>query len=166
MGSVQGKFLVASPHLADGNFFRSVVLMIQHDDEGAFGVVINRPTSDNLIHVGGPVPGPPLAIHSDESCSENEVLPGVYVATDEETIERIVEGSSPYRVFSGYSGWAAGQLDHELEIGGWLIAPATHDQIFCMDVDSLWKSVTDSIGLDIIVPTMSRNRVPPDPNAN
>ena len=96
--NLTGHFLVASRYLRDPNFAQSVVLMIHHNDEGAMGVVINRPSDktvrevwemigndpcdrDDLIFIGGPVPGPLVALHSIEEFSQHEVLPGLHVAT-------------------------------------------------------------------------------------
>src|SRR4051794_21518657 len=98
MDNLTGHFLVASPHLGDPNFFRSVVLVIRHDEEGAFGVVLNRPLPSTVgeiwkalgasgieneqpIYLGGPVTGPLLAVHGDVERSEGEVLDDVYYAT-------------------------------------------------------------------------------------
>ena len=93
MLSLQGQFLIASPHLDDPNFMRAVVLMIQHDDDGAFGLILNRPFEQQLadvltpefgnewncempVYVGGPVPGPLIAIHNNEEFAEQAVIPG------------------------------------------------------------------------------------------
>jgi len=183
MQSLKGHFLVASPHLADQNFFRSVVLMIQHDEEGAFGVVLNRPTNSTVadlwelisqvpcenhdpVHVGGPVAGPLIALHSDLPHSEMEVTPGVYFASDKESIIQIVtKPQGFFRLFIGYSGWAAGQLDSELEAGGWLTERATREDIFSDHAD-LWNRVSRRIGLDILSPTIKRTWVPDDPSMN
>ena len=186
MKSFKGHFLVASPHLSDTNFFRSVVLMIQHDEEGAFGVVMNRPTNNTLadvpelaaqaagnldipIHLGGPVRGPLTAVHSDIELAELEIVPGVYFCASQEAIERIVSRSppdaTPFRLFHGYSGWAPGQLDGELEAGGWLTEPATPEDVFS-DPDDLWNRVACRIGLEILAPTIRRERIPDDPSMN
>ncbi|MHB0956039.1 MAG: YqgE/AlgH family protein [Pirellulaceae bacterium] len=183
MKSLQGHFLVASPHLADPNFFRSVVLMIQHDEEGAFGVVLNRPTNNTIadlwklitelpcenrdpIHVGGPVAGPLIAIHSDVVHSEMEITQGVYFASSKDSIIEIVtKPRGPVRLFVGYSGWAAGQLDGELAAGGWLTEAATHEDIFSSQAD-LWNRVSRRIGLEILSPTIKHLRVPDDPSMN
>src|SRR3712207_6054402 len=107
MGSLAGHFLVASPHLGDPNFFRSVVLVIRHDEEGAFGVVLNRPLPSTVadiwralgssdveneqpIYLGGPVTGPLLAVHRDDEFSEGEVLDGVYYATHKDHLNSLV----------------------------------------------------------------------------
>jgi putative transcriptional regulator len=183
MKSLQGHFLVASPHLADPNFFRSVVLMIQHDEEGAFGVVLNRPTNNTIadlwkliseqpcdsqepVHVGGPVAGPLIAVHGDLAHSELEITRGVYFASNKDAIIQIVTNSQdPVRLFVGYSGWAAGQLDGELEAGGWLTEAATREDVFS-DQDDLWNRVSRRIGLEILSPTIKHLRVPDDPSMN
>ena len=183
MKSLKGHFLVASPHLADTNFFRSVVLMIQHDEEGAFGVVLNRPTShtaaeapdlasevsgplDITIHLGGPVPGPLVAIHSDMALAELEVTAGVYFSAAREAITGLVSRSqSPFRLFSGYSGWGPGQLDNELEAGGWLTDKASAEDVFSDD-EELWNRIARRIGLDILSPQIRRGQIPDDPSMN
>ena len=183
MKSLKGHFLVASPHLADPNFYRSVVLIVQHDEEGAFGVVLNRPTNNTVadlwdligqmpcdnqqpVNVGGPVSGPLVAIHSDFAQSELEISQGVYFSSAKDSIIHIVsEPRGPFRLFVGYSGWAAGQLDNELEVGGWLTEPATHDDVFS-DQSDLWNRVARRIGLDILAPTFKHKIVPDDPSMN
>ncbi|MFO7905202.1 MAG: YqgE/AlgH family protein [Planctomycetota bacterium] len=183
MKSLKGHFLVASPHLGDANFFRSVVLMVQHDDEGAFGVVMNRPTShtaaeapelaaeascelDVPIHLGGPVPGPLIAVHSDISVAELEIATGIYFSTAKEAITRIVcQSPDSFRLFSGYSGWGPGQLNGELEAGGWLTEPATHEDVFS-DYETLWNRIARRIGLDILSPGIRREQMPDDPSMN
>ena len=183
MDSLQGHFLVASPRLPDSNFFRAVVLIIQHDEEGAFGVILNRPTSNTVgevlsmvddlpsdneqpINVGGPVAGPLLAIHMEEEFSENQIIPGVHLATHKDFLTKVVRNSlHPYRVFSGYAGWAGGQLEGELEMGGWLTTPASVDDIFDLDED-LWKRVSRQFGMDILKQLINADAVPEDPSVN
>ena len=181
--SLAGHFLVASRYLRDPNFAKSVVLMIRHDDEGALGVVINRPADktvrdvwdtigfdpcdrDELIYIGGPVPGPLIAVHMLEPFSEREVLPGVHVAMHRDAIDLIVrKKDQPLRLYSGHAGWGSGQLEGELEAGGWLTTEATKDEIFA-DHESIWKSVTERIGLEIMAPHFDEKLVPPDPSLN
>lgn len=183
MRSYKGHFLIASPHLADTNFFRSVVLMVQHDDEGAFGLVLNRPTNnavadlwhmvssepctnDSPVYLGGPVPGPLVAIHCDMELAELEILAGVYFASTKEVIERIVsQAKNPFRLFVGYSGWGPRQLDSEIEAGGWLIDSATSHDVFSSSED-LWNRVARRIGLDILAPSIRRGQIPDDPSMN
>ena len=137
--SLTGHFLVASRYLRDPNFARCVVLMIHHSDEGAMGVVLNRPSDksvrevwemigndpcdrDDLIYIGGPVPGPLVAVHALEAFSEREVLPGLYVSTHRDALDLIVRKQDhPCRLYSGNAGWGAGQLEGELEAGGYRV---------------------------------------------
>lgn len=181
--SLAGHFLVASRHLRDPNFARSVVLMIRHDAEGAVGVVINRPADktvrevwdaigydpcdrDDRIYIGGPVPGPLVAVHLLEPYSEREVLPGVHVSMHRDAIDLIVRKKDlPLRLYSGHAGWGGGQLESELEAGGWLTTEATRDEVFA-DYDTIWKTVTQRIGLEIMAPDINDKHVPPDPSLN
>jgi len=182
MDSLQSHLLVASPRLPDNNFYRSVVLMIQHDEDGAFGVVLNRPTdltvgeiwqeiadesrdSNDSIYLGGPVSGPLLAIHTEETHGESEVLPGVYVSTQKDCLDAVTrQQSSPFRIFSGYSGWGPGQLESEMDAGGWLTTPATIGYVFG-DHEELWKNVAGDIGRQVM-PAMKSSAGPADPGLN
>jgi putative transcriptional regulator len=163
---LQGQFLVASPHLGDPNFHHTVILMIQHDDEGAFGVVVNRPLSEtvadvwrsvsdepcsctDLVREGGPVPGPPLLLHKMAEFSQFEVLPGLHMASHRHMVTRLVTRGDEFLFFTGYSGWGAGQLENEMEAGGWLHTPANLETVFA-DVDEMWKRVADAIGREIL----------------
>jgi putative transcriptional regulator len=181
--SLTGHFLVASQYLGDPNFARTVVLMIHHSDEGAMGVVINRPADKTVrdvwemigyedcdreeqIYIGGPVPGPLVAVHTLEPFSEREVLPGVYVATHRDALDVMVRRKDlQLRLFSGHSGWGGGQLEAELEAGGWLTTEAKQDEIFA-DHETMWKSVSQRIGLEIMAPGVDMAHLPSDPSLN
>lgn len=178
-----GHFLVASRYLRDPNFAQSVVLMIHHDHQGAMGVVINRPSDktvrevwemigndpcdrEDFIYVGGPVPGPLVGLHSLESLADHEVLPGLYVSTHRDELDLIVRKNDiRLRLCSGNAGWGSGQLESEMEAGGWLSTRATVDAVFA-DHESIWKTVTQRIGLEIMAPDMDLEHVPPDPSLN
>jgi putative transcriptional regulator len=181
--SLAGHFLVASRYLRDPNFAQAVVLMIHHNDEGAMGVVINRPSDksirevwemigndpcdcDDSIYVGGPVPGPIVAVHAQEDFSEHQVLPGLFVSTHRDALDLIVRKvDQPVRLYSGHAGWGSGQLEGELEAGGWLFTHATKDDVFA-DHETIWKTVTQRIGLEIMAPELDFAQVPPDPSLN
>lgn len=159
MPSLTGKLLVASPDLDDPNFKQTVVLVADHDDEGAFGLVLNRPSTvmfktawkqwteepcsiDSPLLVGGPVRGPLSALHTDPTLSEHEVIPGVYIARDRDLLAALVAAEAqPLRVFAGYSGWGPGQLEAELDTGSWSVTAVTHDFVFG-DASTLWDRVT------------------------
>ncbi len=183
MASLQGQLLVASPHLADGNFYRSVVLMVKHDDEGALGLILNRPTANSVrdiwrmisesdldcdrpLYMGGPVAGPLVCLHRLKSCSEAEVLPGVFFAAHKEQLLKIVAQSKrPFRLFTGYAGWAGGQLEGELQAGGWLVLAADKKLVFSEQED-LWEQVVRAIGDDILGPAIKMRHRPDDPSLN
>ncbi|HYO23380.1 MAG TPA: YqgE/AlgH family protein, partial [Lacipirellulaceae bacterium] len=180
MNSLAGHFLVASPHLRDPNFTRSVVLMLQHEEQGALGVVINRPGdktvdevwamiggkppgSDELVYVGGPVPGPLIALHDQRRLAEREILADLFMSMQKDAIDELVKDhSARCRLFSGHSGWGAGQLDGELTVGGWLTIRAETADVFAPH-DGIWKEVCGRIGRRIIAPNIPPERLPPDP---
>lgn len=182
MNSLSGHFLVASPHLPDPNFFRTVVLMIRHDEDGAFGVVLNRPLGQSIgviwkalgisdldnpqpIYQGGPVSGPLLAVHREVHFAEGEITTDVFYCTHKEHINDLVANDCEYRIFSGYSGWGPGQLEGELAEGSWLTTPASDCDIFA-EPEELWKAVAARIGLGIIAPHGRPLHVPPNPEMN
>lgn len=178
-----GHFLVASRYLRDPNFAQTVVLMVHHDHQGAMGVVINRPSDktvrevwemigydpcerDDRIFVGGPVPGPLIAVHTQAGLSEHEIVPGLYFSTHRDELDLIVRKKKlSLKLCSGNAGWGSGQLEGEMEAGGWLWTKATIDDVF-NDHESIWKAVTQRIGLEIMAPEMDRGRIPNDPSLN
>lgn len=174
MDSLEGCFLVASPYLADGNFFRSVVYMIRHNDEGAFGVVINRPGDVDLadalgdslghapqrneaIHWGGPCEGPLLVLHRltglGEPCGiagESEEEASVWVTTDEDHLRLLADRCDvPARFVAHYSGWGAGQLEAEVRAGGWLQAEVRVKELFG-DSEPLWEQLVRRQGREVL----------------
>ena len=183
MNSLRGHFLVASKFLADPNFARTVVLLVQHDESGAFGVVLNRRagstveelwsqvgqsncSSQQPVYVGGPVPGPLMAIHGDSSQAEVEVAPGVFFAAQRDHLEQIVQQDVyPYRLFVQHSGWGGGQLENELKEGAWLTTPATAEYVFAED-DELWFRVTKLVGADQLRQVIGVRKLPDHPELN
>jgi len=183
MKSLQGHFLIASPHLADINFYKGVVLMIKHDEEGAMGLILNRPTENTVADVwkmvgeedidcpqpiffGGPVGGPLVALHRLKGAAEAEVLPGIYFAAHKDELAKLVhQTSKPFRFFTGYAGWAGGQLESELSAGGWLTSKANKKLLF-QSADDLWEHVTRAIGETILAKAMKVKHVPADPSLN
>ena len=180
---LRGQLLIASPKLVDPNFYHTVVLMIRHSEDGALGLVLNRATdkrveevwselsekpcnADLVLHLGGPVPGPLMAIHTDESLSDAEVLPGVYFSVDPEKIEQIVSRDDlPRKIFVGHSGWGGGQLEGELEQGGWLTMPATLGHAFHAG-DELWQQITKELVDSILLSKFKSEQIPKDASMN
>jgi len=183
MESLRGQLLVATPRLPDENFYHTVVLMVEHNQHGALGVVLNRPTEQSVaqlwaqvsevsctsggkVRLGGPVSGPLLAIHTSRELAELEVLSGVYLAAQKHLLDRLVQQEQyRYRVFLGHAGWGGGQLESELEQGAWLVTPATPEYIFYDDED-LWETVAKHIGDAILLESLRIKHVPKDPSMN
>ncbi len=160
--SVRGRLLVATPSLYDPNFFRSVVLVLEHGEGGALGVVLNWPSdtavdetlpnwnrlasSPGVVFVGGPV-SPDAAIGvarvgTDEQAEGWAPLLGHLGTVDlgRDPVELPVNVQN-LRVFAGYAGWSEGQLDGELDAGGWFVVDAAPDDVFTSEPDRLWASV-------------------------
>ena len=183
MKTLAGQFLVASPYLRDPNFAQTVVLMLQHEQQGALGVVLNRPGDktvdevwemigsepfgcDDHVYVGGPVPGPLIALHDQRKFAEREVLPRLYMSMQKDTIDELVRRENArFRLFSGNSGWGSGQLEGEMKLGGWLTSPATVELVFA-DPETVWRAVCGEIGRRIMVPDVPPDRLPKDPGLN
>ncbi|GAB6167436.1 YqgE/AlgH family protein [Thermostilla marina] len=183
MNSLKGHFLVASPYLVDPNFVQTVVLMVHHSEEGAFGLVVNRrhdksvaelwqEVSDTpcerrgLLHIGGPVPGPLMALHDNAACSELEVIPGVYFSAQREHLEQLAaEDRGNCRLFLGHSGWAGGQLEAELATGSWLVTPADPDIVFDESAD-VWRRLIYRIGREELAQLLKPRIRPKAPSLN
>lgn len=183
MDSLKGHLLIAAPQLADPNFARAVVLMIEHDENGAFGVVLNRPSGRTVheiweeladdpcdcgesVNVGGPVGGPLLALHTHKSLAEAEVMPGVYLSAQREHLDELVrQRDGGFRLFSGYSGWGGGQLENELKQGGWITKKATKQYVFT-DADDLWQRVGKDITEEVYRRGLKLKNFPDDPSLN
>jgi putative transcriptional regulator len=184
MESLQGQLLIASPRLVDPNFYRTVVLMVQHNEEGALGLVINRPLQTTVremwkevnededcdvpgsLHQGGPCEGPLMVLHADDVYSEIEVMKGVYFCTRRDTIERLVaDNSSAMKFFVGYAGWSTGQLEAELKEGSWLSAPADPKLVFEGD-DELWAALVRALSKAAVVGLVDPKLIPDDPSVN
>ena len=165
--SLRGQFLVAEPRLPDSNFFRSVVLVLEHSGKGASGLILNRPSSVSLqevwsevsdaplirhetIYIGGPVEGPLGVLHTNAAMADQTVMDGVYLSLQREKLDQLMATESgPIRVFSGYSGWSAGQLESEMEVGGWFTWPAEVDEIFG-EHERLYRKTCERVGQSVM----------------
>ena len=153
MQSFAGSLLVATPILFDPNFYRTVVLLLQHDEDGCVGVVLNRPTEESVadhipewaqrvpnpatVNYGGPV-DPAVAIGLSLG---TEGLPtGVAGLSMVDLAEPPTDGSQPVRVYSGYSGWGSDQLEAEIAGGSWYVVQASPEDPFDTDTDQ-WRRV-------------------------
>lgn len=153
MSNLVGSFLIARPSLRDGFFSRSVVLMLQHSEEGAFGLVLNRPAQAKElpfpVFVGGPCKMDGLLmIHGRKEWlgksaeDKTEVCPGVFLGTTDQfakATETDDAEAGRFRVFTGYSGWGPQQLEGEMQEGAWIVLPANGKIIFETAPQDLWE---------------------------
>lgn len=172
--SLRGKLLIASPTLPDP-FARTVVLVVEHGDEGAMGVVLNRPSEhrvadvvpplallageDDLVYAGGPVGAGAIVALGEfaDRADAAAILVGDLGLLDPDTESPSLRR---LRVYAGYAGWAPAQLESELEREGWIVEPAHPDDPF--RADDLWEvALTRKGGSYALVA-----RMPPDPSLN
>ena len=182
MESLEGQFLLASPQLLDPNFVRTVVLLIQHNDMGALGLVVNRPTAKTVqevwkqvgespcecqqpVHLGGPVQGPLMAIHTVEGLAEMEVVAGVFFAAKKQNLDALVRCNEPFKVFFGHSGWGPGQLEDEIAQGAWRAIPASLEDVFDAGED-LWQRLMQRAVAGMLPEMLGIKHIPPDPSLN
>ncbi len=181
MDSLRGRLLIAGPTLLDPNFVRTVVLIGEHNEDGALGVVLNRPSettvgeavpdledltdADDPVHVGGPVqPSAVLVLAEYEQPDQaQQLVTGSvgFVAVDEEG-DRVATALGRARVFAGYAGWGPGQLETELERDDWIVADSVEDDVFDEDASTLWSRVLDRQGGKLRLVA----RMPVDPSLN
>lgn len=182
--SRKGRLLVAAPNLIDPHFHRSVVLMLEHSDGGALGVVLNRPTSlvvrdalpadvleafvgDETVFAGGPVdPGSVIVLGdymADHVPATGEIDVGsIRVVEPDSDFTVLADRVRGLRVFGGYAGWAAGQLEQEISDEAWIDCPCEPSDIFTTSPDRLWRDVLDRQGGRMRLVA----RMPDDPSLN
>jgi putative transcriptional regulator len=168
--SVAPALLLSMPQLDDPNFRRSVVLLCQHTPDGAWGLVLNRPTGtaaaeavrldppvalDNGLELwtGGPVEPERgcLLLGQDPNDIESvQVCPGIYISGSATLLRRLLEGERPprTRLLMGYAGWGAGQLDAELRESAWLIMQIELDLIFDVPPADMWEAAIRRLGAE------------------
>ena len=159
--SYRGQLLLDSGQLTGSFFHRAVVLICQHDEQGAFGLVLNRGTGKTVgealaaeapaavkkqpLFLGGPVQTTALSyLHSDDPMLNPTVMPNLSLGHDLESLTELGESISKkqkLRLFAGYAGWTANQLEGEIERGAWLIHPASLDLVFKPRPHNLWREI-------------------------
>lgn len=166
VASLKGQLLLDGGSLAGSFFSRTVVLVCQHNEEGAFGLVLNRSMDKSIgemlvedlpeqlaeqdLWVGGPVQPSALSyLLSDDFLPDANVLPNLSL---EHSIEDLAELGNSFsvtqrvRVFAGYSGWAPGQLEDEMKRKAWITQSASLDHVFAIEPQKLWRSVMIELG--------------------
>ncbi|MCW2966344.1 MAG: hypothetical protein JWM71_116 [Solirubrobacteraceae bacterium] len=179
MESLRGHLLVAAPTLVDPNFARAVILIAEHTDEGALGVVLNRPSEatigevvpdlstlvdeDETVFTGGPVQPEGVLVLAEFDEPEDAALPvdgDLGFVALEADMDDISAGRT--RAFAGHAGWGAGQLDAELAEEAWFVAPFEREDAFAEDPEELWsRALTRKGGAYALVA-----RMPEDPSLN
>lgn len=163
---LKGQLLLDAGELGGSFFAKTVVLICQHDAEGAFGLVINRSTDkkfsevveaslpealkDQPLFLGGPVqPSAMSYLHTEAFLPDANVFSGLCLGHSLDTLVELGEGFSPTRklkTFAGYSGWAPGQLEGEMKRNAWITHPATLDLVFDPEPQALWKKILRTKG--------------------
>lgn len=161
MKPAAGRLLVANRQMRDPRFAESVILLVRYGEEGALGVIINRPSKVKLaellpdaaqlkdrpdpVYIGGPVArdGMMLLLRSEEKPEgAKHVFADVYVSPSREVLDRLVAADDRnFRAYVGYAGWAAGQLEYELERQDWHVLPGDADMVFAEDTESVWDKL-------------------------
>lgn len=171
--ALRASLLIAMPQLQDPNFVRTVMIIVQHDESGTFGLVLNRSVDltvqalceglemkwggdpEQVLHWGGPVqPNTGWMLFADDSRAAAfedtaELTDGVYFAGSLEVL-RVVSETPPgdVKLFLGYAGWGPGQIEAEMAQGVWLTAPASRDAVFHTPPDDLWEHAVRSLGIE------------------
>ena len=173
--SFRPALLLSMPQLQDPNFAKTVVLLCESNPDGAFGVVVNRPTdvaatsmvrldppvtdgNDMPLYIGGPVePQRGWILLSDEPDTEFKTIrDGLYLSTSPTLLRHVLETrpAPRARVLAGYAGWGPGQLDEELAQSAWLMSDIELDLIFEVSASAMWETAIRRLGADPSTLTM------------
>jgi putative transcriptional regulator len=182
MESLRGKLLLASPSLKDPNFDRTVVLIAEHSEDGAMGLVLNRPSdaavseavpdlawvadADAAVYVGGPV-APNGVIVLAEWADPQQAVVLVdedlgFVPGDAEDTDALATAVRRARVYAGHAGWGPGQLEAELDEEAWIVEAPLREELFADDAEGLWSAVLRRKGREFAL----LSTMPPDPSLN
>jgi putative transcriptional regulator len=162
----KGRLLVSEPFLPDPNFERTVVLLCEHNEEGSFGFVLNKPSIlkvnevmedisllDNLVYIGGPVQQDTLHFIHRHATLESavEIVDHVFWGGSFENLMLLTEtnqiAAKDIRFFLGYSGWGPGQLDSELDQDSWIVCDYVSDQLlFDTGPEIMWRKALENLG--------------------
>ncbi|MDH5716617.1 MAG: YqgE/AlgH family protein [Spirochaetia bacterium] len=155
--SYKGHFLISNSTIQDPNFVQTVVLLIEHDKNGAFGLVVNRLENITLYDVvqgmsekaqeiklyeGGPVrPDALFVLHGFKNArnSGEEIIPDVFLGSNKELMIDLLENDYPFHIYHGYAGWVADQLENELESKTWITMPASKEIVFHQNPQVVWR---------------------------
>jgi putative transcriptional regulator len=174
-GYLHDTLLVATPLVNDGCFDKTVVYVVAHNEQGAMGLIVNRPLKSleisqlllelkipfgtkapNIpVQFGGPVEhNRGYILHNAEPAPNEDAIvheTGIAVTATTDMLRRMVEGTAPSKCLLafGCAAWGAKQLERELQEGSWLVVPATHTLVFDVPLDMKWAMATASLGFDV-----------------
>lgn len=156
-----GMLLIANEEMSDPRFKQSVILLIEHNNTGSWGVIINRPADISIaealpelqtsnqspIYFGGPVQLDHLVflIQSEQQDNIDTVISGVAMSFELQQLADHLAKGSDVRVYAGYAGWGAGQLDFELSVGGWSLYQGKSTHVFDRNPQTLWQRLIRSL---------------------
>ena len=184
MRPAKGRFLVAVRELRDPNFSQTIILLTKYGEDGAMGLIVNRSTNIRLggilalegveertetIYIGGPVERSAILLlaRSKTPPEKSESIFGdVYLSANRALLERYIagpEGDESFRLYSGCSGWAAGQLDFEMERGSWHVFPADADTVFSTRPSKVWERWIERTEVRFAMHPVSSRLVPATP---
>jgi putative transcriptional regulator len=182
VSSLRGKLILAGPMLKDPNFDRTVVLITEHSEEGAMGLVLNRPSEatigdavpdltwvadpEDTVYVGGPV-APNGVIVLAEWTDPGQAVVLVeddlgFVPGDADDPEALATAIRRARVYAGHAGWGPGQLENELAEEAWIVEAPRREELFSDDAEGLWPAVLRRMGREFAL----LSTMPPDPSQN
>ncbi len=184
MQSLKSHLLIAAPQLDALLFAQSVILMLDHNQDGAMGLILNQPINtvitdlagkifeadfewDKPLHLGGPVPGSLIVLHTLAGMGDDEIIPGVFVTLDAALVQQIIrQRPEPSLVIANYSGWGPGQLEGEFNWDSWITLPATRDHVFWTGEKDLWKVVVGEVNAIKLSEFLRLKTRPADPRLN
>lgn len=166
--STKGLVLISNSTVVTDFFYKTVIFMVDHDKTGAFGIILNKksnstiseivknmpsaPSSNNPVYIGGPVDSMFVCIvHKDSSAPDAgiEIVPGLFMGRSYDLLVHLAKNDLEYRIYQGYAGWGAGQLESEFDRFSWAIHTPTADLVFNHeDSETVWKnSLIDKGGI-------------------
>jgi putative transcriptional regulator len=181
--SLKGQLLISSPEIADDDFAQTVILLIEHASDGAYGLILNHPTTmpveqawaqhnaspcqvKGLVYFGGPCGEFLTALHTDPTPADLQPAAGLYYTQNPEKLTQLVSRPiEPIKLFAGFAGWGEGQLESELEEGAWLTMPALPEHVFSYG-DELWIRLAKQILGERTLSVLKIPHRPEDPSAN
>ncbi|KOR32101.1 hypothetical protein TI05_09400 [Achromatium sp. WMS3] len=172
--SLTNQFLIAMPGLEDPNFSRTVTYICEHNEQGAMGIIVNRPINIRLgemldqleissihtdtrnipIYLGGPVQTDRgFVIHSGHQTWDStlQIAPEINITTSRDILEAIAQGRGPTYVLIalGYAGWLSGQIEEEIGTNTWLSSPASANVLFSIPTEQRWQAAAQGLGIDM-----------------